>query len=259
MPSLDILIPVYNEGAKIRAILDHIRASCKADYRVLICYDRDDDDTLSALAGYAAKGVEIVPVKNQGRGVHAAVVTGFRASRADAVLVYPADDDANGGLIDPMLERMAAGYDVVAPSRFMRGGCMIGCRWQKALLVRTAAWLLHHAARVPTHDPTNGFRMFSRKLLTTTTIESTDGFTFSLELLVKARARGLRIAELPARWFERRQGQSRFRILRWLPGYLRWFFEAFKPTAVWILALWAMAVSAAYLAWVILPRLSKGA
>jgi hypothetical protein len=43
---------------------------------------------------------------------------------------------------------------------------------------------------------------------------------------VKAHRLGWPIAEVPAQWFERQHGQSRFRVLRWIPAYLRWYFYA---------------------------------
>jgi hypothetical protein len=35
---------------------------------------------------------------------------------------------------------------------------------------------------------------------------------------------------VPARWIERSQGQSRFRVLRWLPAYFRWYLYALATT-----------------------------
>ena len=46
---LDIVIPVYNEGKNILATLTALRRDVKTPSRVLICYDRDDDDTLPAI------------------------------------------------------------------------------------------------------------------------------------------------------------------------------------------------------------------
>lgn len=229
-PLFEILIPVYNEGQRIVAVLEHLRMSVCTPYRVLICYDQDTDDTLSAIRSYDPCGVTIVPVRNEGTGVHGAIMTGFRRSTAPAVLVYPADDDVNGGIIDALYRCCSEGHDIAAPSRFMRGGCMIGCRWQKALLVRAAAFTLYHLARIPAHDPTNGFRMFSRRLIRSVRIESTDGFAFSIELLAKCHRLGWRIAEVPAQWFERKAGKSRFRILKWMPVYLRWYAYIFATT-----------------------------
>ena len=229
-PAVDLVIPVYREGDAILEILDHLRATVKTRFRALICYDMEEDPTLAALKRFTHQSFELIPVKNEGKGVHGAIMTGFKKSEAAAVIVYPADDNRNGVIIDELVRQFEAGCDLVAPSRFMKGGCMKGCRFAKAALVRTAAFLLHHIARVPTHDPTNGFRLFSRRVLSLIKVESTEGFAFSIEYLVKAHRLGLKIGEVPASWFERKHGKSRFKILRWAPIYLRWFFYAFATT-----------------------------
>ena len=83
--------------------------------------------------------------------------------------------------------------------------------------------VLHvYVARVPTHDATNGLRLFSRRVVQQIPVESEAGFTYSIELLVKVHRLGWPIAETPFLWRERTAGQSRFRVLKWLPGYLRW-------------------------------------
>ena len=227
---LDILIPVYNEGENIYPALDALGRTVKTPFRVLICYDFDKDSTLEALRRYPEPPFEIVLVKNRGQGVHGAVITGFEDSTSAAVIVMPADDDYNTGIIDDMYEKFRNGCDVVAASRFVPGGCMEGCRWQKAVLVRVSAFTLHLFAGLPTRDASNGFRLFSRRLLDAVQIESEVGFTYSIELLVKCQRLGWKVCEVPALWFERKKGGSRFRILKWLPAYLRWYFYAFATT-----------------------------
>jgi dolichol-phosphate mannosyltransferase len=227
---LEILIPVYNEGKNIYPALDALGRSVETPLRVLVCYDFDEDTTLDALRDYSSPSFEIQLVKNRGEGVHGAVVTGFQDGTAPAVIVMPADDDYNTGIIDTMFQKFLAGCDIVAASRFMPGGCMEGCRWQKAVPVRISAFTLHYLARLPTRDASNGFRLFSRRLLNTVHIESETGFTYSIELLVKCQRLGWQIGEVPAQWFERKKGSSRFRVLKWLPGYLRWYAYAFATT-----------------------------
>lgn len=223
--TLDVVIPVYNEGANIVPVLAHLAKHVRTPLRILICYDRDDDDTLPAVSTF--RDLPIVLVKNTGRGAHGAVLSGFAAATSDAVLVYPADDDFNGAILDPMVEAHRAGADIVVASRFMPGGCMEGCPWLKALLVRAASFTLHHLAGLPARDATSGFRLFSRRVFSGIAIESTEGFTYSIELLVKVHRLGWTIAEVPAKWFERKAGTSRFRVLAWLPAYLRWYRYAF--------------------------------
>jgi len=230
MVKLDIIIPVYNEGPNIGRVLDALRASVHTPFRVLICYDHETDNTLETLKDYSHATFEIELVRNRARGPHSAVLSGFAASNAPAVLVYPADDDYNAGILDPMYRKFESGCDIVAASRFIPGGCMTHCPWLKALLVRLSAFTLHYVARIPTHDPSNGFRMFSRRVLEQIEIESTEGFTYSIELLVKTHRLGWKICEVPARWFERSAGSSRFRVLRWVPAYLRWYFYVFATT-----------------------------
>ncbi len=160
---LDIVIPVYNEGANIGRVVDSLRRHVRTSFRILICYDHDDDDTLQALQCIDHREVELQLVKNRRRGVLGAIRTGFDDSRAAAVLVFPADDDYNAPQLDCMVEKFRAGCEIVAASRFIPGGCMKGCPWLKGALVRSSAWALYYLARLPTRNPSNGFRLFSRR------------------------------------------------------------------------------------------------
>lgn len=228
---LDIIIPVYNEGPNIGRVLDLLAREVRGRFRVLICYDKEDDNTLPALAPFETT-LAIVRVKNPSRGPHSAIMAGFRASRADGAVVYPADDDLNAGQLNEMLDMLRSGHEIVCASRFIAGGSMVGCPWLKATLVRVAAFTLHHFARVPTRDATNGFRMFSRRVIRDIEVESSEGFTYAIELLVKAHRLGWGIGEIPAQWRERGKGQgsSRFKVLGWVPAYLRWYSYAFATT-----------------------------
>jgi dolichol-phosphate mannosyltransferase len=226
---LDIIIPVFNEGANIHRVLDSFQHIRRTRFQVLICYDHDEDDTLTALAAYRAT-FPIKLVKNRGKRALGAIVTGFQDSTAPAVLVFPGDDDYNAPRLDSMMDAFRGGADIVTASRFIPGGCMVGCPWLKAALVRLSAFALRHMARVPSHDASNGFRLFSRRVLDTIPIESKSGFAYSIELLVKCHRLGWRVAEVPVHWYERKQGQSRFQVVRWLPVYLHWFGYAFKTT-----------------------------
>jgi dolichol-phosphate mannosyltransferase len=228
-PELDIIIPVYNEGPAIGAVLSSLAEHVTTPFRVLICYDREDDDTLPALAPFETR-MAIARIKNRGSGAFGAVSTGFAESRAPAVLVFVADDDFNAPRIDGMVAKLREGHDIVCASRFIPGGRMVGCPPLKAAIVRSSAFVLHHLARVPTHDPSNGFRLFSRRVIDALRLESTAGFTYSIELLVKSHRLGWRIAEVPVEWFERKTGTSRFQVVRWLPAYFTWFRYAFATT-----------------------------
>ena len=229
--SLDIIIPVYNEGENILGVLDSFEKDIRCPFRVLICYDHDNDNTLIALKK-KSYDFDIIPVKNQKQGVHGAVVTGFQYSASDFVIVYPADDLFNSNILDPMLKQAQKGSDIVVASRFIPGGCMDGAPFLKNFLVKVSAWTLYYLARLPVHDASNGLRLFSKRVLAEIPIESSQGFVYSIELLVKTHRRGWKITEIPAKWVERTSGKSRFQLVRWVPAYLRWYFYAFATIFV---------------------------
>ena len=42
--------------------------------------------------------------------------------------------------------------------------------------------------------------------------------------LAKGNRLGFKIKEIPAQWEERSEGSSRFKVFKWLPDYLKWYF-----------------------------------
>src|ERR1044071_4626051 len=116
---LDIVIPVYNEGENILDVLNALRKDLHTSFRVLICYDHDDDTTLKMLREHPVEGTDIECVKNQGKGALGAVLTGFKVSTAPAVMVLPADDDYNAARFNAMVEKFRQGSDIVCGSRFI--------------------------------------------------------------------------------------------------------------------------------------------
>ena len=234
-PDLDIIVPVYNESDNIIPFLLSLKHTIKqTSFRVLICYDFEEDTTLLAIENNREQltRLNISYVRNQGRGPHSAVLSGFKAAKAQAILVMPADDCQNASIIEEMVGKLKRGAYIVCASRLMRGGSMRHCPLLKSILVRSANYSLYYLARLPTHDATNGFRLFSKALLDQVEIESKFGFTYSIELLVKCHRLGKPIVEIPAHWIERDKGKSRFKLLRWLVPYLRWYGYAFYTSYI---------------------------
>jgi dolichol-phosphate mannosyltransferase len=224
---LDIVVPVYNEDSNVLSMLHSLKRNVHANFRVLICYDMDHDTTLPILASLPPGEFSIRLVKNPQQGPHSAVRAGFAVSKAPMVLVYMADDDYNSNIIDIMIKKIYEGYDVVVASRFMPGGEMKNCSSRvKELVTRIGAFMVYRFGGVGVHDPTNAFRLYSRRVIEMIEIESSQGFTFSIELLVKTLRLGWRVTEVPAQWLERNDKPSRFRVFAWMPYYLPWALYA---------------------------------
>ena len=227
-PRYALVVPVYNEGENIAAFCRALKQA-PPGYELLICHDRPDDDTLAALDRLpeADRPSSIRPIRHTlGPGVRYAIEAGMREARAPVVVVSMADVSDDVSKIGEMVARAEAGADVVCASRYMPGGRQVGGPRVKAFLSRLAGVTLHRLSGLPTHDPTNSFKAYRREFLNRTAIESREGFALSLELTVKAHFSGGRVEEVPATWQGRTRGRSRFRLLAWLPHYLRWYFWA---------------------------------
>ncbi|HVF14417.1 MAG TPA: hypothetical protein VM942_07440, partial [Acidimicrobiales bacterium] len=86
---------------------------------------------------------------------------------------------------------------------------------------------LHWLARAGTQDATNSFKAYSKSFLTEVGIQSDAGFEMGIELVAKARRLRRPVAEIPTIWLDRHDGMSNFKVAKWLPRYLRWYFIAF--------------------------------
>ena len=225
---LAIVLPVYNEGEAVESVLRALTAGVKTPHELVVVYDFEGDTTVPVIARLASEISGLRGLRNDlGRGVLNAMKAGIAGTAAPYVLISMADGSDEPHVVDPMVALAIDGADVVSASRYMRGGHQVGGPPLKRLLSRTAGLTLHWFAGVPTHDPTNNFKLYSRRFLDSVTIESTAGFELALELTVKATIAGRRIAEVPTTWRDRTAGQSNFKLRKWLPHYLHWYRVAF--------------------------------
>jgi len=224
------VIPVYNEGENVVPTLRGVVESTHMrPLEVLVVHDFDEDTTVPVVKRLQAEIPELRLHRNTlGRGVLNAMKSGLRAARAAYVVVTMGDGSDDAKDIDPMYELARAGADVVAGSRYMRGGHQLGGPLLKRTMSRTAGLSLHWLGGVPIHDATSNFRLYSKRLLNQVTIESTGGFELGIELTVKAHLLGMRVAEVPTTWRVRTAGQSRFRLWQWLPRYLKWYWRGMR-------------------------------
>ncbi len=228
MVDLSIVTPVFKEGEAVEPVLRAMTAGVRTPHEILVVYDFDEDPTVPVIERLAAELPTIRGLRNDiGRGVLNAMKAGIAASSGEYVLISMSDGSDEPHVVDPMVELARGGADVVAASRYMKGGRQLGGPRFKRLMSRTAGLTLHWFAAVPTHDPTNNFKLYARRFLDRVTIESTAGFELALELTVKATLAGRKVAEVPTTWRDRTAGQSNFKLRKWLPHYLHWYRVAF--------------------------------
>ncbi len=227
---LGIVVPVYNEADNIRTTLTVIEQKIKTPHKIYIVYDFDGDNTLPVAKELCKVGLPIEFLKNPSKGVASAIKTGLKNADGDYLLVTMADLSDDYGIVDEMCSLMSRGYDIVCGSRYTEGGKQIGGPAVKKFLSRMAGISLRYLAGLPTFDATNSFKLYRKSMLDSINIEADGGFEIGIELVVKAHFAGFKVTEVPCVWTDRQQGKSRFKIFKWAPKYLKWYFYALKKT-----------------------------
>ena len=227
---IDILIPVFQEDETIVKTIKNIQSVLRFNYQILICYDYEEDPTLDIIKKNFPDNLNILFVKNFSTGFNNALISGFKKSKADAVIIFMADDHINHNLINLCYEKFKEGFQVVCPSRFVKGGQMKGNPFLKGTLTKVTSFFLFNFTTFPIKDSTNSFRLFAKKLIDEITIESNKGFTLSLELTAKAHRLGYKIIEVPTIWIEREKGKSRFKLISFIIPYTKWLFYIIKTS-----------------------------
>lgn len=222
---ISVIVPVYNEGANIAAFLNSLESSVDNRHEVLIIYDFDKDDTLPAAKIVRKKYRNIKLIKNNlGAGLINACKTGIKKVKGAFVVIMPGDLADDPKTINKMYQLAKRGNDIICATRYSKGGKQNGGKFIKTMLSRIAGLSTPLILGISTTDVTNGYKMYSKAVLNQIKIESKGGWEFAMEILIKANLLGFRIAETPSTWKERSSGKSKFKLFKWLPRYVYWYF-----------------------------------
>jgi glycosyltransferase involved in cell wall biosynthesis len=229
-PRVTVVMPAYNEGDEIVPVLDRLFESVQLHCEVLVVVDDAADTTVPVLVEYARKEPRIrCLVNSYGPGPANAIRFGIDAAAAPVTVVTMADGCDDPRQIDDLARLVDRGVAVAAASRYMPGGQQVGGPRLKGFLSRTAGRSLRLLAHTGTRDATNSFKAYSTSFVRQVGIDSRAGFEIGIELTAKAKRLGLPVAEIPTIWLDRQAGMSNFRIVSWIPEYLRWYRFAFGP------------------------------
>lgn len=221
---ISIIVPVYNEGSNITLFIQALERAIEIKHEIIIVYDFDQDDTVPVAKKLQHKFSNIKLIKNNlGRGLINACKTGFREARGNFIVVMPGDLADDPKTINNMYKLAKQGYDIVCGTRYSKGGKQLGGGLMKTILSKIAGLATPLLLGIPTSDLTNGFKMYRKSLLDKINIESKGGWEFAMEILIKAHFMGFKITETPSTWKERSFGKSKFKLYKWLPGYIYWY------------------------------------
>ncbi len=218
-----IIIPCKDEKENINNVLHGIFKSLKEDTEIIIVVDDESDSTIKNLPNNIQNLRTLI--NKYGPGPAEAIKYGIDNSTGNSVCIFMGDGSDDPDQIEELFSLIERGVSVAVATRYSRGGQYVGNSTLKYLLSRVSGLILYYLFFIKTKDPTNMFKAYNKHFLDSVEIESQNGFTLGLEMIVKAKLRKKRIAEIPTIWIDRDFGESKFSISKFLPSYLYWVFR----------------------------------
>ncbi len=204
---LSVVVPCFNERDRLRRLLALIDANVALGWEWILVDDGSTDETprlLRDFAGRSAADVRFVQQpRNTGKG--AAVMAGFQTARQPYVGFADADLSSNPLLFRRFMEEkeLRANRAIVIGTRRAGGDAEVKRSSPRRLIGRAFRHFVALATGLRVHDTQCGL-----KLLPAAPAKSiaermiTPGFAFDVELLLRCRAAGLAIIEIPIPWNE---------------------------------------------------------
>lgn len=225
---VSVVVPACNESQIIEGTIERIIRLLEGqkhyEWELIIVDDGSLDGTLR-IAEAAAEGHEQVRVLSHERnyGLGRAIRTGLANARGEIIVVLDADLSYGPDYITRLSDALiAASADIAIASPYARGGAVKNVPLFRHLLSRWGNRLLAllHGWGIATF--TSMVRAYRSSRICELELES-DGIAFQLEVLRKAREKGLRFCEVPAvlEWSHGRR-RSKMTILRTAASYIRY-------------------------------------
>jgi glycosyltransferase involved in cell wall biosynthesis len=205
-PQLSIVIPAYNESARIEHALDRV-LSCVAEQRwdaeVLVIDDGSKDDTAGIVQRWMARHPRLHLVQNPGnKGKGYSVRNGLLQAAGDVVMFTDADLSAPMEEAQLLLDAIADGADVAIGSRWMdRTRQTIHQPLYRQFFGRCFNWVTRTVMGLPYKDTQCGFKAFKRSAAQIIfRLQTIERWGFDPEILFIARKLKYVIREVPVTW-----------------------------------------------------------
>ena len=206
------MLPTFNEKENLEKVVAGVR---HFGYDVLVVDDASPDGTGDIADRLAATddGVRVLH-RPRKMGLGSAYEDAFRIGLAEGSGLF-VEMDADGSHLARDLEGIveaARGCGGLAiGSRYIRGGEIVGWPPQRWLLSWAANLYCRVLLGLRTHDCTSGFRCYTRELLLQIGLDKvvSQGYSFQIEMVWRARRSGYAVVEVPIRFEDRVAGASK--------------------------------------------------
>jgi glycosyltransferase involved in cell wall biosynthesis len=213
--NFSLVVPVYNEGQRLKELLEdliHFILALQYEFEIIVVDDGSTDESFKIAS--QLQGIKVLR-HDMNRGYGSAIKTGMLAARFDRILIIDADGTYPIEKIAELISA-SADYDMVV-------GARIGAIVHQSVAKKIAKWPINQLAnylvgfRIP--DLNSGLRIFRKDLASKYLRLLPNGFSFTTNITLAFLSDGFKVKYIPINYFKR-SGKSKVRPARDALNYL---------------------------------------
>ncbi|XP_015788822.1 dolichol-phosphate mannosyltransferase subunit 1 [Tetranychus urticae] len=236
MVQYSILLPTYNEKENLPLIIWLIVKYMDAEdhsYEIIIIDDGSPDGTLEVAQQlqeiYGDDKIVLRP-RERKLGLGTAYIHGLKHSKGNFIVIMDADLSHHPKFIPQFIKKQKEGdYDIVTGSRYEGDGGVYGWDFKRKFISTAANYLTQILLMPGVSDITGSFRLYKRNVLKSLVDDcKSKGYVFQMEMIVKARQKGYKLASVPISFVDRFYGESKLganEIVQFATGLITLFLS----------------------------------
>jgi glycosyltransferase involved in cell wall biosynthesis len=204
-PELSFVFPVFDEERNVGAVIESacaIGARLAEDFEIVVVDDGSRDGSAAIIDAWSERDPRVRVVRHAANaGYGAALRSGLSAARGALVFFSDADLQFDLAELGDLLAH-TRDFDIVAGYRSPRRD-----PWPRIVIARSWAAIVRLLFGLRVRDIDCAFKVFHRRVVDELPLASVGAF-INTELLVRARAAGFRIQQVPVSHRRRRHGRQ---------------------------------------------------
>jgi dolichol-phosphate mannosyltransferase len=214
---LSVVIPARNEAANLTETLiglrDYLDGVGINNLEILVVDDGSSDGTIGVVNKLSQTDPRIRVIRNEGRnGYGRAVTLGLNNFTGDAVIIYMADASDSPQDVETYYKILRDKADCAFGSRFMRASKVYNYPRFKLVINRIANFVIRLMFTMRFNDTTNAFKGYRANVIEGCRPFVSPHFNLTIEIPLKAIARGYSYAVVPISWRNRSHGESSLKL-----------------------------------------------
>eukprot|EP00003_Mantamonas_plastica_P033063 TRINITY_DN928_c2_g1_i1.p1 TRINITY_DN928_c2_g1~~TRINITY_DN928_c2_g1_i1.p1 ORF type:complete len:245 (-),score=64.05 TRINITY_DN928_c2_g1_i1:55-789(-) len=231
-----LLLPTYNERENLPIMVFLINEQFEAmdeEYEILVIDDGSPDgtqDVARELQDIYGDDKVVLHCREGKQGLGSAYKFGLEHCTGNFVIILDADMSHHPKFIKQFIAKQRKGdCDIVSGTRYMANGGVFGWNFMRKLTSKVANVIAQELLAPKASDLTGSFRLYKKSVLDSIISQvGSLGYSFQMEVIVRAGKSGFSIEEVPISFVDRVYGESKIdsgEIVKYLEALLWMFWE----------------------------------